>query len=42
MHALEITGESDKPFAYIGIVADINGTDIEQSCEYIKIPLTTT
>ena len=41
-YALQITGKSDKPFAYIVIVTDINGIDIEQSREYIKNSLTNT
>ena len=35
--SLQLTGESDKPFSYLGLVEYFNGIDIEQSREYIQI-----
>ena len=34
---LQITCESDKPFAFIGLVTDFSGIDIEKYRDYIKI-----
>ena len=34
---LQIPGESDKPFSYLGIVTDFNGIDIEKSRDSIQI-----
>ena len=35
--ALQLPGESDKPFTHLGIVTDFNEIYIEQSCDYIQI-----
>ena len=35
--ALQLPGESDKPFSYLGLVTDFNGIYIEQSCGYTQI-----
>ena len=34
---LQLPGESDRPFAHLGLVTDFNGIYIEQYREYIKI-----
>ena len=34
---LQLPGESDKPFSYLGIVTDFNGIDIEKSRDYIQM-----
>ena len=36
-YALQLLGESDKPFSYFGLVTDLNGIDTEQYRDYIQI-----
>ena len=37
MGRFKLPSELDKPFAYLDLVTDFNGIDIEQSCDYIQI-----